>query len=578
MSSEWNDWSSWTDWKKDSNLEASTTAPSPDSSTGVSSEGWNSFSNDKKDWVDYSKEESKDSSQEKEDKWGENKWGDSGEKWGDSKKDDNSTWGSNNAGGPKKTGHFKDEREANNPIEYWERDNSQDKKAVVDVKAREFQETSSGTFIDEKIACSDKVFVLSEAHKGDTLECWDTWEKCAGLPEALIKLMTDGRIASYARPTTIQAYVWPALMQKEDIIAVAKTGSGKTLAFLIPAFLSCKLCDDEFQSGKRRSSPHVLILAPTRELCNQIFEEAKKFGTPAGIRTAVAYGGTENRKQQEWMMSSAPHIVAACPGRMLDFVNKDKCDLSLCEILVLDECDRMLDMGFEWELRSLMGKCSEDRQSLLFSATFPKSLKAVADRLCHSDALHIQVGTEDPLTGNKDVFQVVKQLENEWEKINTLYKIVNEHREGDNWKDDFKMLVFCRSKRSCSELCKQFSKKYGIPAGELHGDLDQRNREWSLSKFQSGESRLLFATDVASRGLDIKNVAAVCNYDPADCLESHVHRIGRTGRAGAKGTAYTLIGNNELYYINNVVQTMLKAGQEVDPALMKTAREWAKNW
>ncbi len=144
---------------------------------------------------------------------------------------------------------------------------------------------------------------------------WDTWEKCEqGIPPALLAFMTDGTIASFPRPTTIQACVWPALMQKEDVIGVAKTGSGKTLAFLIPAFLSCKLKDEDFNHGKRPHHPHVLVLAPTRELCNQIFDEAVKFGKPAGIRTAVAYGGSENRKNQAYMMQSRPHVVVACPG------------------------------------------------------------------------------------------------------------------------------------------------------------------------------------------------------------------------------------------------------------------------
>ncbi len=227
-------------------------------------------------------------------------------------------------------------------------------------------------------------------------------------------------------------------MKKEDLIGVAKTGSGKTLAFLIPCFVHIKLAaleDGNAFDNESRAAPWAVVVAPTRELCLQIKAEAVKFGKPAQIRTCIAYGGNQDRREQLAKMQwENPHLVVCTPGRMADYVNNSDVKMDRCAFFVLDEADRLLDMGFELDLRTLIADAKEDRQSLLFSATFPSALKQLAKVFTYRDAIHIQVGTEDPLTGNSDITQSVRFPRDQKEKENLLWETFGKHMDGNRWR------------------------------------------------------------------------------------------------------------------------------------------------
>mmetsp|Transcript_4703 Transcript_4703/g.11537 ORF Transcript_4703/g.11537 Transcript_4703/m.11537 type:complete len:562 (+) Transcript_4703:154-1839(+) len=451
--------------------------------------------------------------------------------------------------------------------EEWKRDTDADK-----------EDPDKFETADETYACTDEWHILANP-VGTTPEVWDTFDKVRqGMPAGLVDMLTDGKVAAFERPTTIQSLVWPVLMSVHDLIGVAKTGSGKTLAFLLPIFVNFKMEEVMSERPPASGEPWGLVLAPTRELCIQIFEETIKFGKEADIRAAVAYGGQNNRNQQKWeLQNKVPHIVVACPGRMRDFVYDDReriVSLAAIKTFILDEADRMLDMGFEWELREIMNKMPADRQSLLFSATFPESVRILAKTVTYRDAFHIQVGSKDPLTGNKDVTQKVMFPSSMRDKDNMLYDVIKTALADD---PSSKFLVFCKSKRSCSEMASSFG-KWNLSSTELHGDLSQGNREWNLDLFKKGEAKVLFATDVCSRGLDVEGITHVINFAVADSKETHTHRIGRTGRAGKKGIAITFLLPDELGFTRGIVQTMKKAGQEVDPETLAIARENKNTW
>merc|ERR1719209_2793285 len=357
-------------------------------------------------------------------------------------------------------------------------------------------------------------------------------------PAGLVEILTDGKVASFDRPTAIQAYTWPSLMQGEDIIGVAKTGSGKTLAFLLPGFIRVK----QMNHDPRRLGPKVCVLAPTRELCQQIFEESEKFGEPAEIYSACAYGGADKIPQLR-KFRQAPHVCIGCPGRLLDFLQQGQVNLSNADYFVLDEADRMLDMGFEPQIRSILHFLPNERQSCLFTATWPKEVVAIAQQICFKDSVHIQVGTSDTLTSNSDITQhiIIVDHENEkWPHIQRILEQVKHTTSGSGG-----TLIFTATKRGCANLARQIYQYMHLSAAALHGDMEQRQRDVALKRFKEGHDQILVATDVAQRGLDVRNVAAVINFDTPNCAEDYVHRIGRTGRAGDHGDAYTFLFRSE---------------------------------
>jgi len=366
-------------------------------------------------------------------------------------------------------------------------------------------------------------------------------------------IMKELANAGFVMPTPIQSQGWPMAMSGDDVIGVAKTGSGKTLAFLLPAIVHI----NAQPLLKPNDGPIVLILAPTRELACQIKGEADKFGYTSSIKNTCVYGGAPKR-EQAWHLRNGVEIVIATPGRLMDFLERETTNLRRVTYLVLDEADRMLDMGFEPQIRKILSQVRPDRQTLLWSATWPKD--GQVQRLTHeflSDPIRVTVGSEE-LSANKDVKQIIQMVKNRYDKEERLNEILRQHSQD-------KMLIFSNTKRMCGDLAWQL-KSMGYQTSAIHGDKKQEDREWVLDQFRKGKVQIMVATDVASRGLDIKGVRVVVNYDFPDGrggVEDYVHRIGRTGRAGTKGISYTFFTPDNGKRARELVKLLEGAAQEV---------------
>eukprot|EP00449_Zooxanthella_nutricula_P032739 CAMPEP_0198492440 /NCGR_PEP_ID=MMETSP1462-20131121/3424_1 /TAXON_ID=1333877 /ORGANISM="Brandtodinium nutriculum, Strain RCC3387" /LENGTH=471 /DNA_ID=CAMNT_0044221085 /DNA_START=60 /DNA_END=1471 /DNA_ORIENTATION=+ len=392
---------------------------------------------------------------------------------------------------------------------------------------------------------------------GESHDPWKTWDQCCGpwkFPNGLMSFLID---AGFKCPTPIQAYTWPVLLEGKDVIGVAKTGSGKTLGYLLPGYIKVKR--EEMKGAMtcdHQNGPAMLVMAPTRELCQQIFEESERFGKPAAIQTACCFGGAP-KGQQINRLRTGPQCVCATPGRLADFLREGSIKLGQCFYLVLDEADRMLDMGFEPQIREISRYLPEVRQTALYTATWPREVRAIAATLT-KDATHIQVGSTDNATTNSDITQHIIKIRSEADKMSFLEQTIFPKLQGSGGA----ALIFVKTKRSAATLFSNLSRA-GAPIVCLHGDLDQRERDHALWAFKTGKAKVLVATDVAQRGLDIKNVEIVVNYDSPSNMEDYVHRIGRTGRAGEKGDAYTCLYENEGSIASQIAQAFRKAGQAV---------------
>jgi len=414
-------------------------------------------------------------------------------------------------------------------------------------------EDGGPTWGDDVWKDDEKVRTIS----GQAYEPWKTWDICCGpwkFPAGLMQFLID---AGFKCPTPIQAHTWPVLMDNKDVIGVAKTGSGKTLGYLLPGYIKVKR--EEMKDGFRCDAGHgpaMLVMAPTRELCQQIYEESDRFGKPAGIQTACVFGGAP-RQPQIRSLWNGPQCVVATPGRLNDFLNDGSLKISQCVYLVLDEADRMLDMGFEPQVRELMKFLPPVRQTALFTATWPREVRSVADSLTQSPT-HIQVGSSDAQTTNADITQHVVKIRTEGDKMRHLEEEIFPalQRTGSS------ALIFTKTKRAAAGMHSTLARA-GAPIVCLHGDMEQRDRDHALWAFKQGKAKVLVATDVAQRGLDVKNVQIVVNYDAPPNMEDYVHRIGRTGRAGAHGDAYTYLYENETGPAANIMKVMKKAGQAI---------------
>lgn len=380
------------------------------------------------------------------------------------------------------------------------------------------------------------------------------------------------------------------------MISIAKTGSGKTCGFLLPSFHN--YLQNKGAPGNGRNfarGPMMLVLAPTRELAIQIQEETQKFGRPIGIRSVCCYGGSPKYPQIQALQRGVECVIAT-PGRINDLIEMKKADLSGVKFVVLDEADRMLDMGFEPQIRSIMSNVpdSTKRQTLLFSATWPKEIQKLAFDFL-SDPVQINVGEVNVLNANKDITQNIIML-SEDEKIDKLKEILTELVEtGDKveeakptpqasrfapkpvdlgGKKHAKIIVFVAKKYVAHDLANQLWDE-GFAVDSLHGDRAQWERTKVIQAFKSGTLRMLIATDVAARGLDVKDVGVVVNYDMpvgVNGVEDYIHRIGRTGRAGAKGTAQTFFTPGDKKLATELVEILEKADQVVPDELRRYVR------
>jgi len=372
----------------------------------------------------------------------------------------------------------------------------------------------------------------------------------ASFPNYIIKELAN---AGFKKPTPIQSQGWPMAMSGDDVIGIAKTGSGKTLAFLLPAIVHI----NAQPLLKPKDGPIVLILAPTRELACQIKGEADKFGYTSSIKNTCVYGGAPKR-DQEWHLRNGVEIIIATPGRLMDFLEKETTNLRRVTYLVLDEADRMLDMGFEPQIRKILSQVRPDRQTLLWSATWPND--GQVKRLTHeflTDPVRVTVGSEE-LSANKDVKQIIQMVNNRYDKEERLNELLRQHSQD-------KILIFSNTKRMCGDLAWQLE-EMGFRVSAIHGDKKQEDREWVLAQFRKGEIQIMVATDVASRGLDIRDVRVVINFDFPDGrggVEDYVHRIGRTGRAGATGISYTFFTHDNSKSARKLIKILEGANQDV---------------
>ncbi|XP_078160789.1 P-loop containing nucleoside triphosphate hydrolases superfamily protein isoform X1 [Carex rostrata] len=370
-------------------------------------------------------------------------------------------------------------------------------------------------------------------------------------------LMSTISKQGYEKPTPIQCQALPVVLSGRDIIGIAKTGSGKTAAFVLPMIVHIM---DQPELAKEEG-PIGVICAPTRELAHQIYLEAKKFSKPYNIKVSAVYGGASKHEQFKELKAGC-EIVVATPGRLIDLLKMKAVKMLRATYLVLDEADRMFDLGFEPQVRSIVGQIRPDRQTLLFSATMPYKVERLAREIL-SDPIRVAVGEVG--MANEDIKQLVHVIPSDAEKtpwlLENLPRLIDE---GD-------VLVFASKKATVDEIETQLGQK-GFRVAALHGDKDQASRTETLKKFKAGTYHVLVATDVAARGLDIKSIKSVVNFDIARDMDTHVHRVGRTGRAGDKdGTAYTLITLKESRFAGDLVGSLIAAGQDVSIELMDLA-------
>ncbi|AQK90488.1 Putative DEAD-box ATP-dependent RNA helicase family protein [Zea mays] len=388
-----------------------------------------------------------------------------------------------------------------------------------------------------------------------------------GFPSEILREVLQ---AGFSAPTPIQAQSWPIALRGRDIVAVAKTGSGKTLGYLLPGFILLKRLQHNSREG-----PTVLVLSPTRELATQIQDEAIKFGRSSRISSTCLYGGAPKGPQLRELERGAD-IVVATPGRLNDILEMNRVSLHQVSYLVLDEADRMLDMGFEPQIRKIVKQIPPKRQTLMYTATWPREVRKIASDLL-ANPVQVNIGNTDQLVANKSITQHVEVIPH-MEKSRRLDQILRSQDPGS------KSIIFCSTKRMCDQLARNLSRQYRASA--IHGDKSQAERDSVLNDFRSGRCPVLVATDVAARGLDIKDIRVVVNYDFPTGVEDYVHRIGRTGRAGATGSAYTFFGDQDSKYASDLVKILEGANQSVPPQLKEMAlrggyggrsRRWASS-
>lgn len=386
----------------------------------------------------------------------------------------------------------------------------------------------------------------------------------AGINKVLIDYCTETK--QFTKPSPIQAQCWPILAKGKNVVGIAETGSGKTLAFAVPALTTI---------NPKKKKAQMLVLAPTRELAMQSHEVLKEFGASVGIKSIVIYGGVSKHDQIRTLKRDGPQCIIATPGRLVDLMQERSVDLSSVSYLVLDEADRMLDMGFEMDVRRIIGEClpKEKRQTAMFSATWPAIIQKLASEFM-VDPIRVYVGFEaiidengdasginDSLSANKRVKQTVEVIEDR-ARGSRLNELLRKYHNGKNL-----VLVFALYKREAQRL-EDTLKRGGFNCCSIHGDKNQEARTRALAEFKNGTCPVLVATDVAARGLDIPNVELVINYTFPLTIEDYVHRIGRTGRAGKTGLSHTFFQPENKSHAGELQQVMRQAGQPIPDKLM----------
>jgi len=369
--------------------------------------------------------------------------------------------------------------------------------------------------------------------------------KSLGLSEALLKAVQK---QGYDTPSPIQAKSIPLILEGKDVLASAQTGTGKTAGFTLPMLQRLSR-----EAPLRNRPVRALILTPTRELAAQVYQNCKEYSAYLDLRTAVIFGGV-NQKPQVATLRKGVDILVATPGRLLDLHQQKVLVLNKVEIFVLDEADRMLDMGFLRDIKKVIAALPQRRQNLLFSATFSKEIKQLANGLLQHPVL-VEATPENSTVDaiNQKVIRVDKG-----KKATLLIKLISE----GNWRQ---VLVFMRTKHGANKLTKKLISA-GISAAAIHGNKSQGARTKALGGFKSGGISVLVATDIAARGLDIPLLPHVVNFELPNISEDYVHRIGRTGRAGAKGEALSLVDIDEIAYLKGIEKLI---GQKIHSEIME---------
>ena len=352
-----------------------------------------------------------------------------------------------------------------------------------------------------------------------------------GLSQALLKAVNK---QGYTSPSPIQEKAIPLILERKDILASAQTGTGKTAGFTLPMLQILS------QGQQLRHRPiRALILTPTRELAAQVYDNVRSYSAFLNIKSTVIFGGV-NQNPQISRLRNGVDILVATPGRLLDLENQRVLSLSKIEILVLDEADRMLDMGFKRDIDKIMSLMPSRRQNLLFSATFSKEIKNLANNILHHP-VQVEATPENTTVEaiKQRVFRVAKS-----KKPGLIIKLISD----GNWNQ---VLVFTRTKHGANNLCKKMVKA-GIGAAAIHGNKSQGARTKALAGFKNNTFRVLVATDIAARGLDIPLLPHVINFELPNISEDYVHRIGRTGRAGANGEAISLVSADETSFLKDI--------------------------
>ena len=355
--------------------------------------------------------------------------------------------------------------------------------------------------------------------------------KSLGLSDALLKAVSK---KGYTTPSPIQEKAIPQVLEGRDVLASAQTGTGKTAGFTLPMLQL--LTRSEY---RRRRPIRALVLTPTRELAAQVYDNVKEYSEFLDVRSTVIFGGV-NQKPQVRTLRQGVDILIATPGRLLDLQSQGEISLSKIEFLVLDEADRMLDMGFVRDIKKVISLVPKKRQTLLFSATFSKEIKALANNMLYKPVL-VEATPENTTAEkvNQTTYRVDKS-----KKTTLVTKFIKE----GNWNQ---VLIFTRTKHGANRLSQKLVKA-GITSAAIHGNKTQNARTKALGGFKKGDIRVLVATDIAARGLDIPLLPYVINYELPNVPEDYVHRIGRTGRAGASGQAISLVGVDEKEYVRGI--------------------------
>ena len=348
------------------------------------------------------------------------------------------------------------------------------------------------------------------------------------------RISANIKALGYQTPTPIQQQSIPVALLGQDVMGLAQTGTGKTAAFALPII-------QRLLSGPR-SCPRALIVAPTRELAQQIHEAFVELCQGTQLRSVTLYGGV-NINSQIKTLQRGVEIVVACPGRLLDHVQQKTIDLSKIEVLVLDEADHMFDMGFLPSIRRILKLVPKKRQTLLFSATMPIAINELAYEALREPVV-VKIGNSAPATSVKQAFYpVAPHL-----KSALLIKILRKS-------DIDSVLVFTRTKHAAKNVARKLEDA-GFKATSLQGNLSQNRRQSAMNGFRDGSIQILVATDIASRGIDVTGISHVINYDMPNCVETYIHRIGRTGRADKAGEAYTLITHEDSAEVRNIERTL----------------------